>query len=711
MPRVLAVGLRDDAVELLQRRLENIEIRSVSAGERLTETLATERPSLLIVNHFLGGPAGVDVVNRVRAVVPDVQVVYLLDRRIDSEVGRKLLEQMGLGPPLLTPVAVEEVAQQVSSMLGVWDSAPDTPPVQPGRSAPRSAPAGGVENDEEKHADHPFLLLVDDAAEMRERIVAEASIRGMRAVATPSVVEGRAILARERADAVLLDLGLINSSDDGLTLLEYLDRQSVSVPVLFLAERDSFVERVQAVNLGGRAFLPKSTPPSDILKAVTRLLQQLQATESRVLAVDDDPEVLADLRKLLEPKGIKLTTLDDPLRFWNALEQSVPDLLMVDFDLPRWSGLELCRVVRNDTRWSALPVLCLTASADSDTVQRVFDAGADDFVSKPIIGPELVTKVVNRLQRIQLYRILAEIDPLTGIANRLKATEALDRLLRLAKRQKQVFSLALLDLDNFKQINDRFGHGTGDDALRKLGTLLSRTFRTEDVVARLGGEEFIVGMYGMPRARGVQRLTALLETLRDETPPRLRDDGVLLTYSAGVAQYPDDGTDLTSLLSAADAAQFRAKREGKNQVVAAGTTGGEGTGGVAAGTDVVVVSADETGGAMVRALDEAGLRVQWIKDGETAVLWLAGTEPKIAAHVVLLDLDSGPAGARVDGLSVLRRLNRDGVVGRMRVIVIDGAVPNGGARKALQLGAFKQISRPLNLVALQQVVREAMEVP
>jgi diguanylate cyclase (GGDEF)-like protein len=727
-PSVITLGLSRDATDWLNDRLIGVSVQSTSSIREMLEALsASRRASLLIVNHTLEGPAGVDAVGRVQHAFPDLAIVYILDKRLDSELGRNLLQQMGIKDPLLAPVDRTEFLRLIAHLLeiGAEDSASErgqAPFVADaradgheelksdiGRPLPESGgmAAPGAEELPATAGDRPFLLLVDDAADVSERIVADAATQGIRVIATQDVRDGRLKLARELPDALLLDLSLINNSDDGLALLEELDRHALTVPVIFLAERDTLIDRVQAVSLGGRAFLPKTMPPADILKAVSRILQQLQATESRVLAVDDDPRVLEDLRALLAPKGIRLTTLEDPLRFWSTLEQTVPDLLMVDFDLPRWSGLELCKVVRNDTRWSALPVLCLTANADADTVQRVFDAGADDYVSKPIVGTELVTKVVNRLQRIELYRIMAEIDPLTGVANRLKATEALDRLLRLAKRQRQVFSLALLDLDNFKQINDRYGHGTGDEALRRLGSLLARTFRAEDVVARLGGEEFIVGMYGMPRIGGVLKLTTLLESLGDETPPRVRNDGVSLTFSGGVAQFPDDGQDLDALMDAADTAQYRAKESGKNRVFPASWLGGGDEEQPATNPDVVVVTADLQGPEIVRALEAIGYRLQWIRDGESAAMKLGGPDPTLQAQVVLLDLDV----PRLDGIKVLSRLSRDGVVARSRVIVIGGDATESRMRRALELGAFDGLTRPINIPGLQQRVRHAMEVP
>jgi DNA-binding response OmpR family regulator len=122
------------------------------------------------------------------------------------------------------------------------------------------------------------------------------------------------------------------------------------------------------------------------------------------MVVDDDPQVLAVMRSLLEPWGLKLTTLDEPRHFWTILEEFAPDLLVLDVEMPHFNGIELCQVVRNAPRWSGLPVLFLTVHTDASTVHQVFSAGADDIVSKPIVGPELVTRVLNRLERVQLLR-------------------------------------------------------------------------------------------------------------------------------------------------------------------------------------------------------------------------------------------------------------------------------------------------------------------
>jgi CheY-like chemotaxis protein len=117
-----------------------------------------------------------------------------------------------------------------------------------------------------------------------------------------------------------------------------------------------------------------------------------------ILAVDDDPIILAMLRALLQAHGMRVTTLDDARRLPDVLESERPDLLLVDFEMPHASGAELCRLVRGDARWRTLPVLVLTGRVDDDTVQRVLSAGADGCVAKPFEGPELIARIEERLR-------------------------------------------------------------------------------------------------------------------------------------------------------------------------------------------------------------------------------------------------------------------------------------------------------------------------
>ncbi|MBW4426376.1 MAG: response regulator [Nostoc desertorum CM1-VF14] len=143
------------------------------------------------------------------------------------------------------------------------------------------------------------------------------------------------------------------------------------------------------------------------LKTTTQPLQNDPYTETKILVVDDDPQIQALLQTLLSPWGLTAIALEDPRQLWETLEAVAPDMLILDVELPHTNGIELCKLVRNDSPWSELPILFLTVHSDAEMVNQVFSVGADDFVSKPIVGPELVTRIVNRLERLKLRQRVA----------------------------------------------------------------------------------------------------------------------------------------------------------------------------------------------------------------------------------------------------------------------------------------------------------------
>jgi CheY-like chemotaxis protein len=151
--------------------------------------------------------------------------------------------------------------------------------------------------------------------------------------------------------------------------------------------------------LGARQFLQKPATTEQIFQALTRVLPQAQTSDARVLIVDDDPMVIDVLSALLTPWGLEVVTLTEPQRFWEVLITTSPNLVVLDLEMPLVSGLELCQVVRQDVQWGDLPILVVTAHTDAESLQQAFAAGADDFITKPVLGPELVTRVLSRIER------------------------------------------------------------------------------------------------------------------------------------------------------------------------------------------------------------------------------------------------------------------------------------------------------------------------
>jgi diguanylate cyclase (GGDEF)-like protein len=415
----------------------------------------------------------------------------------------------------------------------------------------------------------PAVLVVGEDPALSDRILTASSSRELSCATVTSSREARILCVQSAPALVLLDLAVApEARADTYELLSELSARTPPIAVLVLTGSGTFTDRIEAARGGSRAFLPRSLAADDILSAAEQLLVRGRLAATRVLIVDDDPATLDAMRVLLAPADLSVFTLADPLCFWERLEQVEPELLILDVNMPGANGLELCRTVRNDPRWSGLAVIFASWEADEETVERAFNAGADDYVAKPIAGPELLARVANRLERVRLYRAQAETDGLTGLPNRVTSEESLKRLALLSDGSSEPLSIVMLDVDRFKLVNDTHSHSAGDRVLRRVGEYLRHEFRDEDVAGRWGGEEFIVGLGGVSRASATRRLADMQERFAREDFP-CRGGTFRVSFSAGVAEYPLHGGDIDAVCHAADEALYRAKEAGRARVLAA----------------------------------------------------------------------------------------------------------------------------------------------
>ncbi|MBD2533561.1 response regulator [Nostoc flagelliforme FACHB-838] len=244
------------------------------------------------------------------------------------------------------------------------------------------------------------VLVIDDDATLTEQLQAEAESWKIRMKVAPNLATARSLFSLATPDAVLLDLSFPTTEEDGLILLSEITQRSPNTPVIVFTGRDTLTDRLTVSRLGAKKFLHKPATTEQIFQAIARVLTQPKTSEAKVLIVDDDPVILAGLSALLTPWGLEVTTLSQPEQFWEVLIATSPDLVVLDLEMPIVNGLELCQVVRQDAQWGDLPILVVTAHTDAESLQQAFAAGADDFISKPVLGPELVTRVLSRIQRM-----------------------------------------------------------------------------------------------------------------------------------------------------------------------------------------------------------------------------------------------------------------------------------------------------------------------
>ncbi len=269
------------------------------------------------------------------------------------------------------------------------------------------------------------------------------------------------------------------------------------------------------------------------------------------------------------------------------------DLILMDVVMPEIDGIEAIRRIKAQEELRDIPIIMVTATEKTKNLQPAFDAGAIDFISKPIDKVELgvrvksllklkretdkrkareleLLEVANELKkRNRLLEILSSIDGLTGIANRRVFDEFIDREWRLAIRNHQPVSLIFIDIDFFKKYNDMYGHQAGDECLQKVAKIISdEVNRPGDLIARYGGEEFVAVLGNTVidvAAKFAEKMRAAVAS--NKILHQLSDVGGVVTISVGVAAaFPKEGSDFCDLIEMADAALYSAKEEGRNRV-------------------------------------------------------------------------------------------------------------------------------------------------
>ncbi|MBD2164453.1 response regulator [Calothrix membranacea FACHB-236] len=250
------------------------------------------------------------------------------------------------------------------------------------------------------------LLIVDDDTTLTERIKLEAISWGFHVEVAADIKTARNILALNSIEVILLDLSFPAKEENGLTFLAELSETHPEIPVLVLTTNNQLQNRVEAARLGAQSFLNKTMSAVEVLTAINIALNQQTATDAKVLVVDDDPLILKKVTTLLSPWGLQVTPLQESQRFWEVLESTKPDLLILDIEMPDFNGIELCQIIRNDHCWHRLPILFLSAHFEPEILYQVYLVGADDYIRKPIVEPELIARILNRLERTHLSKKL-----------------------------------------------------------------------------------------------------------------------------------------------------------------------------------------------------------------------------------------------------------------------------------------------------------------
>ena len=300
---------------------------------------------------------------------------------------------------------------------------------------------------------------------------------------------------------------------------------------------------------------------------VVSLFSDTQKYEERPIVVlaDDDPSIRLMVRHVLESEEFDIVEASDGLEAIKAVEKYHPALILLDAVMPGIDGFTTCQQIKEKGH-TDIPVMMITGLDDDASVERAYEVGAIDFITKPIKWAVLkhrVKSVVSKVVAERKVELLAYRDTLTDLPNRLLFADRLEQAVIRAERSRQSMALMLIDIDDFKLVNDSFGHDAGDKLIQAVGKLISRSLRRADTIARLGGDEFAVIVEGIEGPEDAISIADNLTTILEHNV-RLDDQETYTSASIGIAVFPEDGDDASQLLKNADTAMYRAKENGRH---------------------------------------------------------------------------------------------------------------------------------------------------
>ncbi|MBO9539760.1 response regulator [bacterium] len=697
MFRILTVGLPENLTTWLKTRLDDVLLTTTNSGDEALRILARGGYAMLIIDHhgIDHSPEGLLAQVRTELMLEALPVLYCLEQGLGTTLSGKLLGQLGVKQLLFHPLDREALAHQVALTLGLS--------LLPPRGQDAHATAEAKPTEQAQRPPMRSVLLIERLPDpFHDALGAALADLGVRLVMSPNLQAAQRRLATDAPAMVLLDAAWL-AEEDRAPLISLLSE--AKAPVLLLGDDTSLAARLEAARLGAQGLFEKHLPLTPLLEAVQEVLTEPVKTSATVVMLGGPEALSSTLTADFAEAGCAIQRFGEAETFWAALESRVPELVILEAEGPDGtSGIALCQVLRSMPRFRALPILMLVDRADAGARRALSLAGADGYIERARVETDLVPAVVHHLDIKRRLARLPDRDPASGLANRKSALETLQRYFHLAKRHAQPLMVAMLDFGARVAPHAEGDPRPSDALLARVGELVARGVRAEDVVARWAGTRFVIGMYGMSRKNALKKLTRLLEQL-EKLAIGPAEGPVTPRPHIAMALFPENGASVQALCSAAEQALNQAIVGDRRQVQVAGWSSAKQIPQV---LDVAVVEDDESLSALLqKVLETQGYQSQAFADGEAALKALGGPKPTVSASLILLDLNLPGQ----DGLSVLRQLAQDGVLAESRVLVMSAYSTDDAVHAALELGAFDYVTKPFNVGTLLQRVQRALNRP
>ncbi len=418
---------------------------------------------------------------------------------------------------------------------------------------------------------------------------------------------------------------------------------------------------------------------SKVIPRLSALVTNLQTKKHCVLVVEDDPLTSQVLQRRLGDlhQVVAAYTLAEAEKIIQHQEVS---LILLDLQLPDGDGREFLLKLRERLNTSTIPIFVASGEKGSQVQTECYALGADAFFSKPFDPLTLATAVAAKLQKNDEITHRTSVDSLTGLPNRAGFISAFARESRLASRSKEPLTVAILDVDRFKAVNDLYGHPTGDVVLRRLAQIVSKSLRASDLLGRWGGEEFAAFFPNTALREACVALNKALKAFRAEQ--FTTSNGLLfqVTFSAGVAQTRP-GMTAEQAVAEADRFLYRAKEGGRDQIMTERNK-------VSTKKNVLLIEDDElTARVMRRCLIRDGFKVIRAKESASAL-------KAVDTSISLITLDVKIPG--MDGFELLQRFRRIPALREVPIVMLTSSGKQEDIIRGFNLGADDYIVKPFS---------------